>query len=460
MEDSQEERNPSWKNFPIQQQPIWPDKAELESAIETIKTFPPLVSTAEVIQLREELAAIERDGKGFILQGGDCAERFLDLKDHVIESKIRLLLQMASVLGHSTQEHCTIIARIAGQYGKPRSSNPKTEDVRAVFRGDNIHGYDVGQRRPDPQRLVRGYFTSAASLNYIRTLMKDGFERITHFPQSWDLSFINSKKESMVAHKETISRIFDNTYLCRHNNTEEPTKTNIYSSHEAILLDYEDAMTREVNGKLYNLSAPFVWIGDRTRQLDHAHVEYVRTIENPIGIKVGPTMEPEELIMLLRLIWPHPEKSPGKVTLITRYGINNVEKCLPRHIEAVQRARFKVLWVCDPCHGNTRVCKENGFKTRDFKTIFEEISKVLAVHRRLGSRLSGIHLEMTGDDVTECVGGIQNIKEDDLPTRFESYCDPRLNYSQSMELSLQMAKILCSEDKKVVNPSSESIVKG
>jgi len=206
-------------------------------------------------------------------------------------------------------------------------------------------------------------------------------------------------------------------------------------------------MTRVVDGKFYNLSAPFIWIGDRTRQLDHAHIEYISHIENPVGIKVGPTMEAEELLMLLKLIWPHPERTPGKVTLITRYGASKVEQLLPRHIEAVQSAGYKVLWSCDPCHGNTRVSAENGYKTRDFSDIFTEIRKCAEIHSAYGSRLGGIHIECTGEDVTECIGGCEKLTESDLPLRFESYCDPRLNYAQSMELSLLIASLLADHDR-------------
>lgn len=311
------------------------------------------------------------------------------------------------------------------------------------FRGENINGYEKENRVPDPQRLLEGYFHSAATLNYGRVLVSSGFADI-HDAGKWDLDFVqtSSRREEyqQMAEQITDSLHFVHTLGVGADSPNLQT-VDLFISHEGLELGYEETMTREVDGKFYNLGTDFLWIGDRTRQLDHAHVEYFRGIENPIGIKVGPSTKPDELVELIRTLWREPERNPGKITLITRYGHDKVASLLPQHIAAVQAAGLKVIWSCDPCHGNTIVA-ENGYKTRPFDRIFGELRETLDAHRRAGSVLGGVHFELTGENVTECIGGPEGINEVDLPLRYTSYCDPRLNYSQSMEIALLLAKHL------------------
>ncbi|KUF94752.1 hypothetical protein AM588_10004862 [Phytophthora nicotianae] len=368
----------SWRQFPAKQQAPYPDEKALKQAHDKLKTLPGLVSVREIEDLKTQLADVA-DGKRFLLQGGDCAERFQDCQPALIEKKLKIMIQMSLVLIWGARMPTVRVARMAGQFAKPRSSDTEMLDGERVtsFRGENINGYEKDQRTPDPNRLLEGYFHSAATLNYGRVLVSSGFA------------------------------------------------------------DIHDAGGREVLQR----GTDFLWIGDRTRQLDHAHIEYFRGIENPIGIKVGPSMAVDDLVPLIRKLWKDPEANPGKITLITRYGCDKVSDLLPKHIAAVKAAGLKVIWSCDPCHGNTIVA-ENGYKTRPFDRIFGELEQTLEIHREAGSALGGVHFELTGENVTECIGGPQGIDEGDLPLRYTSYCDPRLNYSQSMEVAFLLAKNL------------------
>ena len=313
-----------------------------------------------------------------------------------------------------------------------------------VFRGENVNGFEVSERIPDPQRLVKGYFHSSATLNYGRVLLANGLGDL-HDAAKWDLGFVENSKRKK-EYESMLEQILDSLHFVHTCGIEENnslSSVDLFTSHEGLGLAYEEAMTRKINGKHYNLGTNFLWIGDRTRQLDHAHVEYFRGIANPIGVKVGPSMEPNELVELIQKLWLNPQETPGKITLITRFGASKVEALLPQHIEAVQAAGLKVVWSCDPCHGNTFKA-ENGYKTRRFDQILLEVQKTLEVHNRMNSILGGVHFELTGENVTECIGGPEDLTAEDLPQQYTTYCDPRMNYAQSMEVAFLLAKQLKS----------------
>ncbi|CCI47685.1 hypothetical protein ABG067_003933 [Albugo candida] len=406
--------------------------------------LPALVSVNEIEKLCTHLAEVA-EGKRFLLQGGDCAERFQDCQSQLIEKKLKIMIQMSLVLLWGARIPTVRIARMAGQFAKPRSNDYEVIDGEKVpsFRGENINGFEPSERIPDPQRLLEGYFHSAATLNYGRVLLDGGLADI-HNAAKWDLDFVqtSTRREEYQDMVKQIINSLEFVHLCGVDS--DTLKTiDLFISHEGLELGYEEAMTRQINGKYYNVGTDFLWIGDRTRQLDHAHVEYFRGIQNPIGIKVGPSLDSDELVQLIRKLWREPEKNPGRITLITRYGKDKVESLLPKHIEAVQSSGLKVIWSCDPCHGNT-ILAENGYKTRSFEHILFELEKTLEIHARYKSRLGGVHFELTGENVTECIGGPEGINEVDLPLRYTSYCDPRLNYSQSMEIAFLLAKSLSS----------------
>ncbi|KAI9916940.1 hypothetical protein PsorP6_017151 [Peronosclerospora sorghi] len=446
----------SWRQFPVKQQASYPDEKEVTKVYQksplandvgmlfTVQTLPGLVSVHEIEDLKAQLAQVAA-GKRFLLQGGDCAERFQDCQPELIEKKLKIMMQMSLVLVWGARMPTVRVARMAGQFAKPRSSDTEILDGETVisFRGENINGYEKEQRVPDPTRLLRGYFHSAATLNYGRVLVSSGFADI-HDAGKWDLDFVqtSSRREE---YQHMVNEITDSlhfVHMCGVGADSPHLKTvDLFVSHEGLELGYEEAMTRKINGKYYNVGTDFLWIGDRTRQLDHAHVEYFRGIGNPIGIKIGPSMAVDDLVPLIRKLWKDPEENPGKITLITRYGSDKVSDFLPKHIAAVEVAGLKVIWSCDPCHGNTIVA-ENGYKTRPFDRIFSELEQTLEIHRKAGTSLGGVHFELTGENVTECIGGPEGIDERDLPLRYTSYCDPRLNYSQSMEVAFLLAKNL------------------
>ncbi|KAL8006947.1 putative DAHP synthetase, class II, aldolase-type TIM barrel [Plasmopara halstedii] len=434
----------SWRQFPIKQQASYPDEKALKQAHDKLKTLPGLVSVREIEELKKQLAEVAA-GKRFLLQGGDCAERFQDCQPDLIEKKLKIMIQMSLVLVWGARIPTVRVARMAGQFAKPRSNDTEMLDGDMVtsFRGENINGYEKNERTPDPRRLLDGYFHSAATLNYGRVLVSSGFADI-HDAGKWDLDFVqtSSRREE---YQHMVNEITDSlhfVHMCGVGADSPHLKTvDLFVSHEGLELGYEETMTRKVDGKYYNVGTDFLWIGDRTRQLDHAHIEYFRGIENPIGIKVGPSMAVEDLVPLIRKLWKDPDAYPGKITLITRYGYEKVASLLPKHIKVVKDAGLKVIWSCDPCHGNTIVA-ENGYKTRQFDRIFGELEQTLEIHREAGSILGGVHFELTGENVTECTGGPQGIDEADLPLRYTSYCDPRLNYSQSMEVAFLLAKNL------------------
>lgn len=440
----------SWRTKPIKQVVTYDSAADLSSALTKLARLPPIVTPTEITKLKASLkeAAL---GNAFLLQGGDCAELFSYCSDDPIDSKIKLLLQMSLVLIWGLNKPVIRIGRMAGQFAKPRSSPTERVDGKEVpsFRGDILNGFDPAERTPDPNRLVSAYFHSATTLNYVRAQIASGIADL-HNPLDWGLGHVRDKalqtKYQRIVHSITESLRFMKTIGA--DTAGQLHTVDLYTSHEGLVLEYEQALTRHLRRPgaglrsstdskgWYNTSAHFLWIGDRTRQIDGAHVEYFRGIENPIGIKVGPSMESDELIRLLDIV--NPNKEIGKVTLITRYGEGKVEQMLGAHIEAVKSSGHVVVWQCDPMHGNTR-STPSGIKTRHFSSIFSELSSALKVHKEHGSFLGGVHLELTGEAVTECVGGSEGLVEEDLSLNYTTYCDPRLNEKQALELAFLVA---------------------
>ncbi len=410
-----------------------------------MKAYPPLVFVGEVENLKRQLAEAAA-GKRFLLQGGDCAERFQDCTPDAITSKIKILLQMSVVLCYGARQPVVRVGRIAGQYAKPRSVDTELVDGQElpVFRGDNINSFDPDpvHRRPDPRRLLTGYHTASMTLNYVRAMITGGFADL-HHPENWNLSFVG-KSAQRARYEQVVTSIQDAiAFMGSLGGVREESLGTIdfFTSHEGLLLGFEEAMTRFVaqRDRHYNLGAHMLWIGDRTRETPGAHVEYYRGIGNPIGVKWGPTADPAEMLELIDALDPHRE--PGRITLITRFGHEKVDAALPRAIEAVRRSGRTLLWSADPMHGNV-VKTKGGIKTRDFDHILAELRRSFIVHRELGSRLGGVHFELTGEDVTECVGGSEGLGEADLSRNYETFCDPRLNYSQSLEMAFVISTIL------------------
>jgi len=431
----------SWRRRPIRQQPHYEDAEAVERALFQVCALPPLVHPGEVDTLRRRLADVAR-GDQFLLQGGDCAERFQDCEKGAIESKLKILLQMSLVLTWGARTPVVRVGRLAGQYAKPRSRSTEVVDgvEYPAYRGDHVNTFDLDGREPDPDRLVAAYFHSAATLNYVRALLDGGFADL-HQPQGWDLGFVRhaDRRADYEEMKGRIGDALDFMQAVGVRGGRTLRTVELYSSHEGLLLPYEESQTEPVDDAWYNLGAHLLWIGDRTRQIDGAHVEYCRGIQNPIAIKCGPTLDPDDLVELLQAL--DPGEVPGRVTLITRYGADRVADLLPRHIEAVRKTGRVVVWSCDPMHGNT-VKTSAGIKTRAFERILGELEQAFDLHEELGSHLGGVHFELTGDDVTECTGGPQELSEGDLHRSYETYCDPRLNYAQSMEMAFVIAQRL------------------
>ena len=436
----------SWRSFPIVQQPQYANQAAVDGVLKTMRDYPPLVFVGEVDKLKTQLAEAAK-GKRFLLQGGDCAERFQDCTPESITSKIKILLQMSVVLSYGGRKPIVRVGRIAGQYAKPRSSNTEIVDGKEipVFRGDNINSFEADPlgRIPDPERLLRSYHTASMTLNYVRAMINGGFADL-HHPEAWDLSFVK-KSQQHEKYKKIVANIQDAVEFMGTFGglqKERLSQVDFFTSHEGLLLGFEEAMTRHVTttGRYYNLGAHMLWIGDRTRQLDHAHIEYFRGISNPIGIKWGPTADPEEMVEVIDALNPLNEE--GRIVIITRFGDGKVEEHLPKAIEAVRKAKLKVLWSSDPMHGN--VIKTNdGIKTRNFDSILNELRSCFEVHRSLDSHLGGVHFELTGENVTECTGGAEGITPKDLMgAGYETFCDPRLNYSQSLEMAFLISSIM------------------
>jgi len=439
----------SWKNYPVKHIPEYPDKQELDSVLEKIKDFPPLVFAGETRHLKEQLADVV-DGKAFLLQGGDCAESFAEFHPDNIRDTFKLILQMSLVLTYSASLPVIKLGRIAGQFSKPRSApTEKQGDIELPsYLGDNINGIEFNEksRNPDPKRLFKAYSQSASTLNLIRAFSHGGFADLK-MVHTWNLGFIKKSPEAK-KFKELEDKIADSLAFMEacgiNSDFNRRLKTvNFWTSHEALLLPFEEAMTRvdSTTGEYHDTSAHFVWIGDRTRQLDGGHVEYCRGIKNPIGIKCGPTLKVDDLINLCNKINPQNEK--GKITLISRFGHENVGKFLPKLIRGIKKEGLNVIWSCDPMHGNT-IKSTTGYKTRPFNNVIKEVKSVFACHQSEGSYAGGLHIEMTGQDVTECTGGAQKISDRDLSHRYHTHCDPRLNANQALE----MAFLISDEIKK------------
>lgn len=435
----------SWQSRPIQQQPRYPNAQELESVTETIRSYPPLVFAGEVETLKKRLSAVA-EGKQFLLQGGDCAERFQDCNSDAVTRKLKILLQMSVTLCYGARKPVLRIGRIAGQYGKPRSADTETVGGvdMPVYRGDSVNGFEptLEARQPDPERLLKSFHHSALTLNYIRALTTGGFADL-HYPENWNLRFVDHAQQK-ARYTEIVDNIRNAISFMESlgNSNEKLGSVEFYTSHEGLLLPYEEALTRPVrkyNDKYFNLGAHMLWIGDRTRQLDGAHIEFFRGIENPIGIKVGPSADPKEIIQIIQAL--NPKNKTGKVVLITRFGADKVEQHLPQIIEAVKHSENSVVWTSDPMHGNATKT-EQGVKTRNFDSILSEIKSSFQIHKQMDTYLGGVHFELTGENVTECIGGSENIKETDLDKKYETYCDPRLNYSQSLELAFHVSDLL------------------
>ena len=437
----------SWRSKPICQAPDYPDPARLAAVEERLRTFPPLVFAGEARRLTEALGQVAA-GKAFLLQGGDCAESFAEFRADNIRDTFRVLLQMAVVLTFGAACPVVKVGRMAGQFAKPRSA--PTETVGGVelpsYRGDIVNGieFEAAARAPDPERLVQGYNQSAATLNLLRAFAQGGFADL-HKVHRWTLDFV---ADSAQGHRyaelaDRLGESLDFMAACGMTAETAPQirETEFFTSHEALLLPYEQALTRvdSLTGKWYGCSAHFLWIGDRTRQPDGAHVEYLRGVQNPIALKCGPSLEPDELLRLIEIL--NPSNLPGRLTLISRMGADKVEAKLPPLIRAVRRAGATVVWACDPMHGNT-IKSANGYKTRPFDRILAEVRGFFAVHRAEGTHAGGVHFEMTGQDVTECTGGAQAITDHRLGDRYHTHCDPRLNASQSLELAFLVAEAL------------------
>ena len=440
----------SWRARPAGQMPVYPDEEALEAVLGRIARLPPLVTSREVIALRRQLAEAAA-GNRFVLQGGDCAESFEECEPGIISNRLKVLLQMSLVLVHGLQRRVVRIGRFAGQYAKPRSSDTETRDgvTLPAYRGDLVNGmaFTEADRVPDPQRLMRGHARSAMTINFVRSLIDGGFADL-HHPEFWDLNWVRFSPHA-VDYQHIVDSIGSSLRFMETlagQSVGELDRVDFFTSHEALHLHYEQAHTRQVprNPGWYNLSTHFPWIGMRTADPGGAHVEYFRGIENPIGIKVGPGMEPERLVRLLEIL--DPDDEPGRITLIHRMGAGKIAGHLPPLIGAVKRSGRTVLWSCDPMHGNTEKT-ESGYKTRKFENILSELEQAFDIHADLGSYLGGVHFELTGENVTECLGGARDLHEADLSRCYKTQVDPRLNYEQSLEMALRIVQ----KHREVVN---------
>tara|TARA_B100000530_G_C15908625_1_gene468397 strand:- start:266 stop:1630 length:1365 start_codon:yes stop_codon:yes gene_type:complete len=438
----------SWKKYSTHQQPEWPDENKYKKIINEISTYPPLIFDKEAELLKKYLADAS-EGKNFVIQGGDCAETFIDFNSKSIHDKLKILLQMSVIIAHGASSNVIRIGRIAGQFAKPRSSKSEMRGNTSLpsYRGDAINdiAYDETSRTPNPDRIIKAYHQSAATLNLLRAFTNGGFTDLSKIKE-WNENFINNsnteEKYDEIVKKINESVKFFETIGGYNSNQNMPFKmAEFFTSHEALLLDYESALTHKNNitNKWYCCSAHFLWVGNRTRNIDGSHIEFLRGIGNPIGIKISSSMKTEELLNICNKLNPQNEK--GKLTLISRMGSKKINTYLPSLINAIQKEGINVLWMCDPMHGNTYKLK-SGYKTRDFDTIMNELESFFSIHHNLGTIPGGIHLEFTGEHVTECLGGTDNIIDNDLRTQYATACDPRLNINQSLELAYRITKLL------------------
>lgn len=436
-----------WRGLPIRQVPDYPDPAALAAVESRLRSFPPLVFAGEARNLKSRLADVV-EGRAFLLQGGDCAESFAEFHPDKIRDTFKVLLQMAVVLTFGAQLPVVKMGRMAGQFAKPRSAPTETVGDQELpsYRGDIINGMDFepAARTPDPDRMLQAYSQAAASLNLIRAFAQGGYADL-HRVHAWNMGFV-ADSPAGARYREMADRIQDALAFMEAcgvsaDRTPEVNSVAFYTSHEALLLGYEEAMTRvdTTSGAWYDTSAHFVWCGDRTRAVDEAHIEYLRGIANPIGIKAGPSLEVDDFLRLIETL--NPANEPGRLTVIGRFGAGKVGDHLPALIRAAEREGAKLVWACDPMHGNT-IKAESGFKTRPFDRILAEVREFFQVHQAEGTHAGGVHFEMTGQEVTECIGGAQAITDAGLGDRYHTHCDPRLNASQSLELAFLIAEML------------------
>lgn len=433
----------SWRSRPALQQPTYPDPAQVERVVAEMSRLPPLVTSWEIEALKGQIAEAAR-GERFLLQGGDCAESFDDCGSPSIAAKLKILLQMSLVLLYGTRKRIIRVGRFAGQYAKPRSEDfEEREGVRLPsYRGDLVNRleFEPTARRPDPERMLRGYERSALTLNFIRSLVDGGFADL-HHPEYWDLGFVEHSPLAL-DYQRMVNAIADSVVFMETlagRKIGQMERVDFFTSHEGLHLLYEQSQTRRVPRRTgwYDLSAHFPWIGMRTADPGGAHVEFFRGVSNPLGVKVGPSMTPEWLGELLATL--HPDDEPGRLTLIHRFGAGKIRDGLPPLIETLRRAGKTVTWVCDPMHGNTQKT-EGGFKTRRFEDILSELEDAIEVHTEMGSVLGGVHFELTGENVTECTGGARGLAEADLERAYRSQVDPRLNYEQALEMAMLIAR--------------------
>ena len=435
----------SWQAKPAVQLPAYPDADALQSTLAQLSRLPPLVTSWEIENLKEQLAAVAR-GERFLLQGGDCAESFDDCESSAIAGKLKILLQMSLVLVQGARKRVIRVGRIAGQYAKPRSGDTETRGSLSLpsYRGDMINraGFTLEERTPDPTLLLRAYERSALTINFIRSLIEGGFADL-HHPEYWELGFVaNSPRAAEYTRMvESIGESLRFMETLTGSVMADINRVDFFTSHEGLHLYYEQAQTRHVPRRTgwYNLSTHLPWIGDRTRALSGAHVEFFRGIENPNAVKIGPGINPAEALELAQVL--DPQNQPGRLTFILRFGAANVEKCLPPVVEALRRQKRVVIWCCDPMHGNTE-STSSGIKTRHFDKILSELELCYRILGDCGAHLGGVHFELTGDNVTECIGGASGVTEADLGRDYKTQLDPRLNYEQAMEMALLLSRLM------------------
>ena len=434
----------TWPDLPAAQQPVWPDAAELEAVLEELRTQPPLVFAGECDTLTEQLGQAAL-GNAFVLTGGDCAETFAANTADSIRARLKTVLQMSIVLTYAASLPVVKMGRVAGQYFKPRSKPSEFRDGVELpsYLGDAVNAleFDAAARRPDPRRMLKAYHASGAAINLIRAFTQGGYADLRQV-HAWNQDFVRESTAGQLYDRlaTDIDRALSFMHACGAD-PEEFKRVEFYAAHEALGLDYERALTRidSRTGLPYDVSGHFLWVGERTRQVGGAHVQFASTIRNPIGLKVGPTASPDEILEIVEIL--NPDRVPGRLSLITRMGAGRVAESLPPIVQKVEASGNPVLWVCDPMHGNTFEAS-SGHKTRSFDDVIGEVEGFFEVHRQLGTIPGGIHVELTGDDVTECVGGTMGIAEDGLGVRYETACDPRLNREQSLELAFLVADML------------------
>ena len=444
----------SWKNYIVQQQPKWPNSEDYNQVIKELSTYPPLIFAKEADKLKKYLADAS-DGKNFVIQGGDCAETFEDFNSKSIRDKLKILLQMSVIISHGASSNVIRIGRIAGQFAKPRTLQTETRNKISLtsYRGDAINDikYSKQARTPNPKRIIKAYHQSAATLNLLRAFTSGGLADLSKIKE-WNETFIENsmknEKYDEIVKKINESVKFFETIGGYNPNHETPFKmAEFFTSHEALLLDYESALTHQDNKtkKWYCCSGHFLWVGNRTREINGAHIEFLRGLNNPIGMKISSSIKAEELVQICKKL--NPENEKGKVTLISRMGAKKINHHLPQLIKAIESNKLNILWMCDPMHGNTYKLK-SGYKTRDFDTILNEIESFFSIHNKFGTIPGGIHLEFTGEHVTECLGGTDNIIDNDLENQYDTACDPRLNVNQSLELAYRITKLLIKNKEK------------